>query len=731
MLGVDAARIVVGNDPSQGLNVGWMDGACYLPIEDVRVGDVLEFDYQGHNVYKMKDRRAYQRCDFREAELLGSMDHSPYFYRVEPGDDSLFFACKVGSHCQGMQRLWVRLNPNELEPRTEDPVSTFALGASSSACDLVQRGDADPGLLQRAMESSCSDPVLLAKTDDRHWLFTSCLSPPMTLTPGGVINQATVLHYPYPTDRRVVMGTRIWEFVQNQELTPVHVNQLYVHHILGDVVMGNGAESIRRSDEDAAFPPPYGRLTGDFNDVMTFHLIDLRGVDQWLECVECRCKDVNGTFLDVGGGAGEGEASNDDLAGGIGCCSNCTDLTTPTVDYRLRYNVTYMEIPQDDYVEPIIMLSADIAPAIDKSIEFDVPLYTDLPNRQQLDGDPTVQVLSITGKLREIFRHGFFADTYHGPDDVTIHRCTGHMHIGALEQWLEDATTGEILCHNQAVYGTNPAEDKGFLTSLSVKNYQEDGPMILSADTRLRLVTHYNASVVHTGVMGMFFLFVSESTNARVRADVASLTVDVCASHACNASQLPREEDIPVCKDDLGFFCRFLQICDCETFLALDEVKGGCGGVLMSSRGNFSVDRFCAETCGCKHLEREGAREEILTEGIEDRIASEARDLCHYSTEGCHDYLSNMYACAAEQPGSEDLDDFVRTILVDKGRRMALEHAKLGDRAIHRFDAAIVKMDPYDVPNCPLESSAMGGYGCWIHHLLVGFMAIGTTLLMM
>jgi len=313
---------------------------------------------------------------------------------------------------------------------------------------------------------------------------------------------------------------------------------------------------------------------------------------------------------------------------------------------------------------------------------------------------------------------------------VVIHRCTGHMHIGALEQWLEDARTGEILCHVKSRYGENPAEDKGFLTFLSVKNYEEDGPLTISADRRLRLVTHYNASVVHTGVMGMFFLFVEEAE--RLTTDVAPLSVDVCNTEACNTSMLPREEDIPVCKDDLGFFCRYFGMCDCETFLEQDMVTG-CGGVVMSEYGNFSTDRFCAETCGCKHLEVEGAREEMLLEGLEDRIASDVRDLCHYSTEGCHDYLNNIYACAAEQPGSDDLDEFVRNMMVEKGRRMALDHAKLGDKAIHRFDAVV--MDIYDVPTCPVrmesesESAAEGGYGR-MHHLMVfAFVAIGTSML--
>ena len=136
-------------------------------------------------------------------------------------------------------------------------------------------------------ESTCSEPA--KKTvDGRETWFRSCLSAPFTLTPGGVVNCASVVHYPFSTNRRVVLGRRIWEFVEvgvggnaaaegEQHLRPAPVNRLYVHHILGSVIQGNGAESINRSDKDTVFPEPYGRLTGDFGDVMTFHLINLRG----------------------------------------------------------------------------------------------------------------------------------------------------------------------------------------------------------------------------------------------------------------------------------------------------------------------------------------------------------------------------------------------------------------------------------------------------------------------
>ena len=186
------------------------------------------------------------------------------------------------------------------------------------------------------------------------------------MTPGGVINQATFVHFPYPKDRCVLLGTCVWDIVEGDPdedmggLRSVNVNQLYVHHFLDYVVQGAGAESVRRYDDDAAFPLPYGLLTGDFGDVMTFHFIDLRHTgDDWLECAECRCSDYTGS---------------------IQCCTNCADLLTPTVDYRLRYNVSWTEISElEEPVKPLIQISADIAQALGKYVEFDVPHYDSLP----------------------------------------------------------------------------------------------------------------------------------------------------------------------------------------------------------------------------------------------------------------------------------------------------------------------------------------------------------------
>ena len=62
-----------------------------------------------------------------------------------------------------------------------------------------------------------------------------------------------------------------------------------------------------------------------------------------MECIECRCRDpTTGTYLNVGGGDGQ--------AGGVSCCTNCTALEGPTVDYRMRYNVSYADIPEESAI---------------------------------------------------------------------------------------------------------------------------------------------------------------------------------------------------------------------------------------------------------------------------------------------------------------------------------------------------------------------------------------------
>jgi hypothetical protein len=550
--------------------------------------------------------------------------------------------------------------------------SKYALGISESVCDENYLGEVDILSLseedKQDTDSECSEPVTYVDPDDGlRYYFSSCLSRPFTLTPGGIIAQSSIVHYPFPRDHRVILGTRMWEFVQGPELAPVYVNQLYVHHMLGDIIKGNGAEGIRRSDDDARFPSPYGKLSGDFDNVMTFHLIDLREVPEEarLECLECRC-------------------AGDFLTGRVGCCTNCTSLETPTVDYRLRYNVTWSEVSDfveytpDRMVRPITTLYTDVAHAVDKYIEFDVPHYSELPAEHRHPDNPQWQRLAREGTVRTLFSHSYPPNrpNYEGADQLEIFRCTAHLHIGGLEIYLEDAVTGEVICRSEATYGTDPATDLGFLTSMSVINFDPQNPRMISADQPLRLVSVYNATEVHGGVMGHFDLDVAEVWHGNVGQQEAALTVDLCQKETCDVDQVPNW-----CRDNLEdtFSCRDRGICDCKDDLLANPFLPGCGEILDTGRyGQYEVDSICAESCGCK------AEPKLVVTNLQMQIKETRRQICRYNTKECQDYLSNLYSCSQPNtPGVENLDQVVRSLMREHGTLMVQEYAKIGNPFMH------------------------------------------------
>jgi hypothetical protein len=565
------------------------------------------------------------------------------------------------------------------------------------------------------------------------------------VTPGGVVNNLYVLQYPYPTDRRVVVGLRTWEFVRDNvtdpegDVIPVPINELYIHHLSGRVVLGQGTEGVRRSEPDAPYPPPNAVLTGDEGENMIFHIIDLREVDEWLPCIECRCQDENGTYLDIGGGA---DAVANGISGGVDCCTNCTSLTTPTVDYRMRYNVSFSDVAEP--INEILMTTADISPVVGKVIEFDVPKYVDLREEFLKDSESQIQRLVREAPFNEMFQMEFFGRDYDGPDTVKIFRCLGHLHVAAIGMWLEDVETGEMLCNGEGFYGTDPDRDKGFLKAINVDNYIE--PKVIPSDRAVRFVTEYNATELHTGVMGMYFLFVS-GENEITKNDTA-LSVDICLRESCDASRLPQLdvadfEGQSSCEDTLADnpACKFGGLCDCDTLINAPE-STGCGGVYSSEMGSIQVDSVCAKSCGCAAPKCDDALpssaicsfgnlcdcetfvnspestgcggvyasnfgdlpindvcasycdacpdkswQAFFQEAFVEELEADLGGKCRYATSECREALHNVFACGMEKPGLESLHPALRIAAATHASRLALKHSKLGSSALHRNEA--------------------------------------------
>ena len=471
---------------------------------------------------------------------------------------------------------------------------------------------------------------------------------------------------------------------------------------------------------------------------MIFHIIDLREVDDWLPCVECRCRDANGTYLDLGGSS---DALGVSLTGGVDCCQNCTDLTTPTVDYRMRYNVSFSDIEPDEPVTEVLMLTADISPVVDKAIEYDVPYWGDLLDEFVKDDDPFTQRLVREEPFRDMFQMEFFGDDYNGPETVKILRCVGHLHVATIGMWLEDTETGDMLCSGNSTYGTDPDQDKGFLTAVHVDNYVE--PKVIPADRVVRLIVEYNATELHTGVMGMEFMFISGER--QVTATDAELSVDICMRPTCDTSQLPQlyAEDYQgtaTCADTLeeNAACKFGGLCDCETLINATE-STGCGGVYSSSMGDIEVNSVCAKSCGCQATNCQDALpespsctfgglcdcetfvnspestgcggvytsefgsmevndmcanycdacpekswEEYFEDAFVEELEASLESRCQYATEECRETLHNAYSCSLEPPGLEELHPVLRQAMVAHGSRLAFKHAELGSSSLHR-----------------------------------------------
>lgn len=75
-------------------------------------GDMVEFLWKGtHNVYQMKDKTAFDACDFVGSTPVGNtFGTSGVREVISSGDGTIhYFACKVGSDCSGGQKLAITI----------------------------------------------------------------------------------------------------------------------------------------------------------------------------------------------------------------------------------------------------------------------------------------------------------------------------------------------------------------------------------------------------------------------------------------------------------------------------------------------------------------------------------------------------------------------------------------------------------------------------------------------
>jgi len=457
-----------------GGDVGWSTGVVY-PKMLAKPGDTLEFAYTSgrHDVWKVA---AAGTCDFGASAtaLDASVSDGNAVARFEIPVDAplgeMHFACGVGSHCLAGQEVTVLV----VESYDLDDAKT----RNTPGADATASGE-------------CSSPTPVAGHEARGRVAVSCLSPPVRLAPGGVVDDNFVLPNPYPTDRRVVKVSREAEFVRfdgpGGARRVVPLSELYVHHFVSGVIAGEGAEL--KHSRDGGFYPIAGEEFAELSPqrarpFANLHLIDLRGVSEEdrLPCLECRCQ-VRGKF--------EG-------FGGIFCCSDCPSSldASDVAEYFLAYTAVWEEPPAA--FTPTDSVSFDVARALGETVEYDVSVEKS-----------TTEVV-YEGTLTD--NNGLMGSRYQGPEWLRLLRCVAHQHIGGLSFELRHGETGETLCRMETRYGTQegvPGEEKGFLVEITQFDFEE--PVLLHKDTPVRVVSTYEKSL-HVGVMGLLNVHYADGT---------------------------------------------------------------------------------------------------------------------------------------------------------------------------------------------------------------------------
>ena len=79
-----------------------------------------------------------------------------------------------------------------------------------------------------------------------------------------------------------------------------------------------------------------------------------------------------------------------------------------------------------------------------------------------------------------------------------------HLHVGGIDLTLYDDATGELICKSEAIYGngTEPANEKNYIVGMTPCVF--DDPPVFKKNDKVRVVSRYNATEPHFGVMALF-----------------------------------------------------------------------------------------------------------------------------------------------------------------------------------------------------------------------------------
>ncbi|GMI76655.1 hypothetical protein like AT5G61820 [Hibiscus trionum] len=299
---------------------------------------------------------------------------------------------------------------------------------------------------------------------------------------------------------------------------------------VNDDFFGAGSETRKT---ERRVPDPYGIELGNPADLpsgfeekwqINVHAIDTRGVVDKLGCAECRCDLYNVTKDKLG------RPLSADYNGGLSCCYEGTQCRLKQGFQGIKRNVylkyTVKWVDMDTSILPVRVYLFDITDQWKRTSNS-----TGINSEHDCKVEYEIEPCNATGWAHE----GCF-DTKRVSLDMTFSGYMvsgfGHQHAGATGSaiYRED---GRVMCSWKPIYGQGQevGNEAGYIVGIS-SCYPEPGTMKISKGETLVLESNYSSIRRHTGVMGMFSIYVADELPKPMSA------VDIVAQNQENASLL-------------------------------------------------------------------------------------------------------------------------------------------------------------------------------------------------
>ncbi|XP_071728458.1 uncharacterized protein [Rutidosis leptorrhynchoides] len=364
------------------------------------------------------------------------------------------------------------------------------------------------------------------------------LSPKISLKPGSVSNK---FYYDIDFPKGHIAIKSFDAEVVDEAGVSVPLHETYLHHWVAvryyqrkgviNITYNNGNRVFQKSDHIIAgnggvctnnlpeffglgsetrktstyVPDPYGIEVGNplyvpagYEEKWMFniHAIDTRGAIDPLGCTECRCNLYNVTKDEYN------QLLKSSYLGGFKCCYDGTQCAVKngveSVNRNVYLKYTVRWVDWSDFVVPVKVFILDVTDTWQNTGIHDCLIEYDV--EQSTNGVVTNDYISIRKSNVSIPVAG---DVVYG---------VGHLHSGGTGSALygED---GRVICSSKPIYGqgNSAGDEAGYIVGMSTC-YPKPGSVKISKVETLSLETNYNSTTIHTGVMGLFYILVAESS---------------------------------------------------------------------------------------------------------------------------------------------------------------------------------------------------------------------------